>query len=52
MCVEGEENEEGEWEKGVAYQNLLSIADTPGQVPHIAVCLDDFWCEFNSKPIK
>jgi hypothetical protein len=39
---------EGSWR--CTHQYFLSIADTPSQILDIAICLHDFWCEFNAKP--
>jgi hypothetical protein len=32
------------------HQHFFRIADPPGQLSDIAICEDDFGCEFNAKP--
>lgn len=32
------------------YQHLLGITNSPGQILDVAVCLDYFGCELNTKP--
>ena len=32
-------------------QNLLRIADPPGQITDVPISLDNFWCEFYPEPV-
>ena len=31
-------------------QDLLGVADPPGQISYVAIGLNDFWCKFNAEP--